>query len=298
MKPQPSRFHNNNEYFGSPQVYGWVALYQLGDLSARPDFELPEHEQVCYEITAVISGKGWFSTNGDRYEVQEGDIYIAAPGEQHAGGADRQDPYRYCYLGFTFAGGPDSPEGRRYQPIRQVMEGRPLPCARDAFQIKQLFFRLLQEYMGSDLYSQDMIGAYIQQIITLAYRNFMPLGTGVYAPSKLGPGVADLVYSCTRYIDSKLPTIRSLGEIAEAVGYSYSYVSHIFSQEMGISLRAYVASRKWRWVMDRLRTGSMPITEAAYELQYQSVTAFSKAFRKAVGMSPSEYMAQHGRRTE
>ena len=58
------KFHFDNVYFESPRLYEDILLYQIGDLSCESGYAIGEHEQYCYEISYIVSGKGLFYTNG------------------------------------------------------------------------------------------------------------------------------------------------------------------------------------------------------------------------------------------
>ena len=57
---------------------------------------------------------------------------------------------------------------------------------------------------------------------------------------------------------------------------------------MGESLQAYFMRRKFEQAADRLRQG-LSVTEVSEQTGYQSIHAFSRAFRHQMGMTPSEY---------
>ena len=50
--------------------------------------------------------------------------------------------------------------------------------------------------------------------------------------------------------------------------------------------------------MRLLKNNDLSITEIAEMLQYQSINSFSKAFRKNIGISPSEYQVLYSKETQ
>ena len=83
--------------------------------------------------------------------------------------------------------------------------------------------------------------------------------------------------------------IEELPQIAEKLGYSYSYLSHMFSRETGLTIQQYYNQRRFGLAIEMLKKGELNITEIAEKLHYQSIHSFSKAFRKAIGVSPIQY---------
>lgn len=73
----------------------------------RPTTVVAPHDQVCYEITYVISGKGTVTTNGIGMNVAKGDCVISFPGDIHMIASDSSDPLRYAFCGFMDNGSGD-----------------------------------------------------------------------------------------------------------------------------------------------------------------------------------------------
>lgn len=267
-----------------------VSMYQLGDLSCDARFALSEHEQVCYEISYVVSGLGWFATGGSRFDLQPGDIYICRPGELHKGGADPADPFRYFYFGFHFNA--TSPQDNPFQHLREMMDTTQRPVCRDRLGIRSPFMGVLKELSGTSHFSQTMIEAYVEQILVLTYRNFFSDWEDKYPGEGLDNAAKRVVYSAIHYIDDRLMRIKDLKEISDAFGYSLSHLSHLFTKETGDSLRSYYAKRKWQRSIELLAEGHYSITEVAAIMQYDSIHTFSRAFKKAFGLSPSQYIRE------
>lgn len=291
------RFHFDNLYFLDPKPYELFSLFQIGDLSCDSGYGLMEHTQVCYEITYVMSGKGWFSTNGKCHEVEAGDIYINTPGESHAGGADERDPFRYFYFGFLFH---PPRNGDHYENmespfihIQKMMENKGKPLRKDRLGIEHPFLSALKEFRNVSQYSQIMTQTYLNQLIVLMYRNFFSDWDSAYHFAQEKGGPKELVYNAISYIDHHILRLKDLTEVSRALGYSYSYLSHLFTEETGISLRNFYARKRLEKTIELIRTRKYTITEIASTMQYQSIHSFSRAFRKAVGLSPTEYIQLH-----
>ena len=283
------KFHFDNRYWEKPQKYEMISLYQIGDLSCREGFEIGEHNQLCFEISYIFSGKGWCVTNGAKYPVSKGDIFISLPGDRHNMVADKLDPFRYLYLAFWFNYFQDKPNPYRHIDKMFKMVGKPV--MHDRLSIDIPFKSVLQELYVVTEFSQEMIESYLLQIIILAYRNFCSPWEQQYNPLRSGGETKskEIVYCIISYIDNHLQEIESLKHISETFNYSYSHLSHIFREETGISLQTYFNNKKMDLAIQLIRSGDLSNSGIAERLHYQTIHSFSKAFKKVLGMSPAQY---------
>lgn len=281
-----NKFHFDHPYFANPQVHEAILLHQIGDLSCEGGYVIGEHRQVCYEISYIASGKGVYSIEGKPYPVQEGDIVLNSPGQLHDGVADADDPYRYFYVGFDFAANPDDSLAQ----IKAFFDLCPYPLARNKPGIETPFVGIFNELLHFTEHSSRMIRAYLYQIIVFAYRSFQRGIASEYAPDKMDEHKR-LAYEIVNYIDTHLSRMTDLAVIAKELNYSYSYLSHVFTKELGYKISDYYNRKRFEQALEWLNDGGWSISRIAEKLRYQSVHTFSKAFRKKFGLSPSEYQA-------
>lgn len=81
----------------------------------------------------------------------------------------------------------------------------------------------------------------------------------------------------------------SLEMLAEQAGCSTFYLSRIFAQETGASMPKFLRMKRIEKAAELLRTGRANVTEAAFQVGYSSLSAFSKAFVEQVGSCPGLY---------
>ncbi len=281
------KFHFDNIYFENPRLYDDIILYQIGDLSCESGYEIGEHMQHCYEISYIASGEGCFHTNGRSYPVKKGDIYLNKPGECHNGIADKVDPFRYFYLGYVFMEQRDE-----YSPllhIKKMFDQVKNPVKTDKFNIQAPFVNIFNEIINVSGFTDLMVKTYLHQIVVLAFRNFFENWEKEYTPQNNDRKSRKAVYEAVNYIDSHLYNISDLSKIAAELGYSYSYLSRIFSFETGLSIQDYYQKKRFEKAVELLKNSGLSITQIAEDLQYQSIHSFSKAFRKNFGISPTVY---------
>jgi len=90
-------------------------------------------------------------------------------------------------------------------------------------------------------------------------------------------------------LDANLADPPRVEEIARQIGCSPSYLSRIFSAEAGMTMPQYLRLRRLEQAAELLRAGSHNVTEAAFEVGYNSLSHFSKAFWEQFGCCPGLY---------
>ena len=94
------------------------------------------------------------------------------------------------------------------------------------------------------------------------------------------------------YIARKLQDDLSLAALADVAGMNYFYFSRLFKQSTGLSPQRYVLEQRIRRAQQFLRTSDMTILEASVRAGFADQGHFTKAFRRFVGVTPTEYRVQ------
>lgn len=82
----------------------------------------------------------------------------------------------------------------------------------------------------------------------------------------------------------------SLTSVADALGYTQSYISRVFKQQTGELLSAYMERVRMEHAQELLKQNDMPIYKIAESCGYNSVQVFRRAFARVYGVSPSDYV--------
>ena len=279
------KFHFDNIYVSEPVVYAPILLWQVGDVGCDPGYVVKDHEQYCYEITCVVEGRGIISSDDRSFEITKGQTYLNRPVEVHRIQSDLKAPIRYFYLGFDFSPVAEDPLWSR---VKKAFDEAKNPLQKDSFRVHSAFSELFDEMLTNDDVSQEMIRYSIFQILLRFYRELEDRGGETYVSGGEMEASRQLVYSILNYIDSNVFGIENLEDIGKMVGYSYSYVSRLFTKVMGRSIREYYAEKRFEKAASYLK-GGMKSKDIAAQLGYKSLHSFSKAFSNHFGISPSEY---------
>ncbi len=89
---------------------------------------------------------------------------------------------------------------------------------------------------------------------------------------------------------------RGLAAWARTTGASERTLSRLFATETGMTFRAWRRQLRLLRALEQLAAGTA-VTRVALDLGYESNSAFSAMFRRALGTPPTRYFARDGRRT-
>lgn len=283
-------FRFDNSYEEKAEEFDFIKVWQISEYTLEPDREILEHVQFCHEITYVISGKATFISGEHRDLLQQGDIHVIAKGVSHRIVPEEGNNLRFANIGFEFS----EPLQEALEPIRRRYESDPYFILRDNGEIRILMTMLINEMQNQGAYSHTLVECYIKLILTHVFRMASADTSESAAPKKSTAPMKLTPYAIIRYVDTNLFEFPEIGDIARALGYSQSYISHMFKDAMGITLQEYICNKKIEASLDFLKYQKYTVTQIAMMLNYASVQSFCKAFRKAKGCSPTEYQKRHG----
>lgn len=78
--------------------------------------------------------------------------------------------------------------------------------------------------------------------------------------------------------------------LSNKLGYSYSYLSNLFSEETYTSIENFIILRKIEYTKHLILEEDMSLTEIAYKLDYSSVAHLSGQFKKVTGLTPTTFL--------
>ncbi len=98
--------------------------------------------------------------------------------------------------------------------------------------------------------------------------------------------IAEEIDACIMKSDDESVTLASL---SKRLGYSEFYISRKFLEISGMHFRDYLRYRKLAFALKEVRDTSKGLLEIALEYGFSSHEAFSRSFKEAYGIAPSEY---------
>ena len=81
----------------------------------------------------------------------------------------------------------------------------------------------------------------------------------------------------------------TLSRLADTLGYSAYHLSRRFREIAGMSFRAYLQGRRLSFALKEVRDTEQTLLAIAVKYGFSSHEAFSRAFRRMWGVTPSQY---------
>jgi len=255
-----------------PLLYEEKTSYRFRKETNPADFPIHIHNAV--EICVMLEGSCQVLYENRKFDLGAGDIFFAFPNQPH-GYENNLGTVRYLLI----------------LPVKPHLE---------------MFYKLLTEHVPEIPIirkgSWEHLG--LMEILRLGAADAGNASTevmqGYFAVTvgkllslmKLKPYDSDsenILRSILLYIHSHYREPITRREIARAIGYNESYISHVFSQVLHMSLAQYIHTLRIDDALQLLRHTKMSVTQMATELGFGSIRSFNRVFQKETGQTPKEY---------
>lgn len=109
------------------------------------------------------------------------------------------------------------------------------------------------------------------------------------AAARLASAPSSSVARAQAFVRDNLSDPLAVADVAAAVGFHPDHLSHLFRRELGITVGGYLATCRLERAKQLLSTGAAPVAEVAAASGFRDPRYFSRAFRRATGLSPTDF---------
>jgi len=269
-------YYKNIVFFTNPTEFeSKLYVHTVGYESATPDKNssgLIHQNKTAFHY--VVSGEGYFNGRA----VKRGDCFIAQSNTPYGISAKKGKNFEFCWILISHQSN-FSIADLGFDPQTPIFKYNFEAEIRQAVYSLQTF-----SPKKRDIYFFTL-GKFFEII---SYHN----ATDTIADEGKSPTVSNARYVSliTDMLEESEYKI-SIEELAKAIGFSRKYLSMIFCQTMGITLRDYVTKKKIERAKRMLLAGEASLKTIAFQLNYNDYSSFSRAFKKESGLTPHEYVS-------
>ena len=133
------------------------------------------------------------------------------------------------------------------------------------------------------------------RILALLFQSF--LSTEHASPRLSISTTGSLLYYVTSYLKNNVYHKDALATLSVDTGYSYSYLSHLFSEKIGQNFLSYLSSIRLSYACRLLAETDISVTDIAEDVGFESQSTFFRTFKNHYGITPLKYRqtAQQGK---
>ncbi len=246
---------------------GWMKCHG-GHTNAKRFY--PNHS-----LTFVLKGKGSYTLGDKTINVQAGQCFAIFPDIPITYTADMNDPWEYI---FSIITGEDVLTLFRALGLTQNTPVTP-------FQITPSIVRNLNSMYkaaaSSSKLGYDVLGFFLLAISEVAEQasqnSIRDNPQNVYVEKTLA------------YMKTNYPYDISVSSIAAYVGVEQSYLYRLFKKQFGVSLREWLIQFRLEKSLEMMDNTEKSTTSIAHSVGFYDLPHFTKAFKKAYGISPKAY---------
>lgn len=218
-----------------------------------------------YTVQYVLNGCGVVMKDGKKFVAHSKDMFILRPGETFQLQADILDPWTYIWIGF-----------RSTLDLPELQQVDVLP----AENLNDFFLKIANCNKKENLPLEPLLLSYIWEF--LFYMKQMNT-THLPNPKK----AKEYVDRACQMIHSHYATM-SVNQLADYLHLNRSYLSRIFKQFTGISIKTYWTNTRLQAARNLLLQGHT-VAQASMVVGYSDIASFSRAFKDYYKFSPKQY---------
>ncbi len=266
--------------FNTHLVAGLTPIEQSGYL----DFFIyrPQGMQG-FIINHTIKGVGLIHSQGQQYECHCGDLLLFHPQDvHHYGRHPDADQWHHQWVYFR-------PRAYWHEwlkwPTTLGNTGFYRPTDEALARYALLFSQIIETVNVGGIYSEMMAMNLLEQLLLLRQQSVSDLRQQVLDPR--------IHVACQLINENLNNNALDLRAIANHVCLSSSRLSHLFRQQLGISLLKWREDQRINQAKLLLTTSQLSVAAISASVGFDDQLYFSRVFRKCTGSSPSEFRASY-----
>jgi len=248
--------------------------------------QFKNHHHTEIELGFIVSGKGEYILNGNKFIASEDDLFIVRSNEQHCIPAIHTDSliafniHLSTYFLWNICSDYIPPQKIQALINSDVTINNKLHDSEIALCIKNIA-KLMKSDDDSAVF---MLRSEILKVV-------MIISSKIETDDTLNiPSATHLndIQTAIDYIKSNYNKQINLSDMAKSATMSQSYFSNTFKAISGMTPYNYLMTTRIEHALESLKNTDKTVISIAFECGFTSITSFNKAFKKLVGIVPSD----------
>ena len=270
-----SRFELMSEV--TQNVRNFARLLYISTAKYAEDWLSVPHTHACAELFYITGGQGSFLLDGQSFDVGRDDLIIINPFVEHTEKSTGDHPLEYIVVGVD---GLELSMGDSNNQPFYVSHFHSANISVRPY-LHDLLSEAEKQLPGHETICQDLLEILILRLV----RSSNDSARLVPSDSHVSKESA----AVRRYIDNHFKEPLTLDLLAAVVHVNKFHMAHNFTRDYGISPINYLLSLRLRESQQLLQSTHHSMAQIARIVGFSSSCYFSQVFKKATGLSPSEY---------
>ncbi|MBI5629385.1 MAG: helix-turn-helix transcriptional regulator [Elusimicrobia bacterium] len=241
--------------------------------SSEPHVDPSEEQFTGYHLIFTETGRWHYRDRDARAEINPRMAILALPGRFYSCRHEEEIPSDCC-IDIQFKK-PSLLEDPRQVRVT-VLRANPR-----LIMLKERIKRLADA--AEDVLNIDEVGQELLAELTTS------VGEGRRPELPLRTRHRDSVCAAKEFIEEHFADRLQLHDLASSVGLSPFHFSRMFKKQTGHSPYSYLRDLRLKRAARLLRQSSLPVTDIAYDVGFESLSLFINSFRAHFGKPPSAY---------
>lgn len=264
--------------------------FRLFHLQSPSGTKVDYHYHEFCKLLLLISGRGGYVVDGQRYLLQPGDVVLIGSRSAHRSELEEDSSYEriIIYISPEFLQHASTADcdlldlfSARYGHVLRLKEN----------ERKKVFAMAaaLEKELSSDAYGREILSNtdLLRLLVEVGRQQRRKDAQNPHPVIPKNPRVLEWM----RYIDKHLAEDLDMDSLAERFFISKYHMMRLFRAETGFTIHTYLMQRRLLAARQLIEKG-MRATEACYRCGFRSYSSFTRAYNKHFGSTPTGRLAQ------
>lgn len=268
----------------TPLLYDWAGKFE----APNEEWMHLTRQLFDFELIVVTDGILYIADHNKQFAVKKGEYLLMCPTENQHGYKPSNCSFYWLHFGTTaphqFYTADNVSDSDQFSIT--IPEYGPLES------LERIVILMKQLQDSERRYGMSCLNNYITSTILseISAQYF------IHNKYTASDNSNQLFNDITDYIDWHICENLKVSDIAEYFGYNEKYLSTLFKKHSNVSIKQYILQAKMDHAKAELTDTNHSISQIGYNIGYNDPHNFTNAFKKATGLTPSDFRESYSKR--